>query len=69
MPQLEAGQYVTHDQARALAAIDQQLDLMSGQVNARLWTDEALRSAPEWDTVRGLARTALALFGEENSAD
>jgi hypothetical protein len=36
---------------------------MSGEDNAQLWTDEALRSRPEWEEVRRRARNALGLFG------
>jgi len=65
LPQLEAERYLTHGQAQGLRAIDRQLEVMSGHENARLWTDEALQSAPEWEAVRRLAQAALTLFSEE----
>lgn len=47
----------------SLSELDALLDQMSGPHNAHLWTDEALRSRPEWDEVRRRARRALELFG------
>lgn len=43
-----------------IAAVDQKLRSMSGSANARLWTREALATSPDWTTVRGFAREALA---------
>jgi hypothetical protein len=43
----------------ALRALDRQLDKMSGERNAALWTDRALRDAEEWMTVRRLATRSL----------
>jgi hypothetical protein len=37
---------------------------MSGEANAYLWTDQALKSATEWHEVRALATLALALLPE-----
>ena len=54
---------LTEPQSRALAALDTQLDLMSGQENCILWTEEALSTRPEWTLVRSLAVDALAAFG------
>ena len=54
---------LTNDQRSSLVMLDSLLDRMSGQQNAHLWTDEALRSRPEWDEVRRKARKALELFG------
>lgn len=45
-----------------LAELDRTLERMSGEANARLWTDQALRSAPEWHQVRALATEALSLL-------
>jgi hypothetical protein len=42
-----------------LLALDGKLDEMSGSEKASLWTVEALDSEP-WDTVRRIAREALA---------
>ena len=39
----------------AAAALDRQLDLMSGDANASLWNLDALRVSPEWKKVRELA--------------
>lgn len=50
--------------AAAIAAVDKQLDAMSGEKNARLWTSEALATTPEWKEVRALAVRALALLGD-----
>jgi hypothetical protein len=41
-----------------LKAVDQLLDEMSGPKNARLWTLEALRQEPAWDSIRALASEA-----------
>jgi hypothetical protein len=48
-----------------LMALDAELDYMSGQDNAHLWTDEALETSPRWATVRHLASDALAQLGPE----
>jgi hypothetical protein len=39
--------------------LDAALEAMSGPEHLDLWTDEALRSAREWVTVRALARRVL----------
>jgi len=54
---------VPDDAHATLSALDAKLDSMSGQHNARLWTDEALHHADEWSTVRHLAAEALAKLG------
>jgi hypothetical protein len=54
---------LTDEQRSCLIALDALTSEMSGQHNARLWTDEALRSRPEWDEVRRQARKTLVLFG------
>jgi hypothetical protein len=46
----------------ALAELDEQLDVMSGDHNRTLWNAEALATRPEWDRVRILARAALILL-------
>lgn len=54
---------LTAAQRDALARLDQHLDGMSGAANAQLWTEHAVRSRPEWDAVRALARDVLAALG------
>jgi len=54
---------LTPDQRSSLVALDTRLDLMSGKQNADLWTDEALRTRPEWEEVRRDARKILEAFG------
>lgn len=44
----------------ALADLDQALERMSGQVNASLWTPQAIADSHEWATIRALAAVALA---------
>lgn len=55
--------HLTDEQRTSLSELDSLLDRMSGQHNAHLWTEEALRSRPEWDEVRRRARKALESFG------
>ena len=50
---------LTEQQTRAVLALDKLFDQMSGQDHAALWTEEALRSAPEWVEARTLAAEAL----------
>jgi hypothetical protein len=54
---------LTDEQRSSLAELDELTDRMSGEHNAHLWTDEALRSRPEWNEVRRMACKALELFG------
>lgn len=54
---------------RQLHAINQLRDWFrsfSGQANAPLWTEHAMRAAPQWQRARELARAALATFGVES---
>jgi hypothetical protein len=53
---------MTDQQRSSLIALDNFIESMSGQHNARLWTDDALRSRPEWEEVRQRARNILGLF-------
>jgi len=53
---------LTDEQRSRLAALDARLGEMSGEHNAKLWTDDALRSRPEWEEVRRDAREILGLF-------
>lgn len=48
--------------------LDRQLERMSGLANERLWTEEALREAPEWMRVRELAREVLEAMGWSSEA-
>ena len=50
-------------QRHALDRLDGYLDRMSGAANAALWTEGAVRSSPEWEEVRALARAGLAALG------
>jgi hypothetical protein len=53
---------LTDVQLSRLAALDTFLNEMSGEHNAELWIDEALRSRPEWEEVRWNAREILELM-------
>ncbi|WP_328612570.1 hypothetical protein OHS18_24820 [Amycolatopsis sp. NBC_00355] len=46
----------------ALAELDRLLTRMSGEVNAHLWTFDALAAEPDWRRVRELATAALAVL-------
>lgn len=50
-------------QLALLDAIDAQFNAMSGKANAQLWTEDAVRTSPEWEKVRAMARKALVLLG------
>lgn len=54
---------LTDEQRASLAELDALLGQMSGQHNTHVWTDEALRSLPEWEEVRSKASRSLTLFG------
>ena len=54
---------LTEEQRSSLIALNSRLDRMSGEHNAELWTDEALRYNSEWDDVRNDARRILDAFG------
>jgi len=62
LPQVVAAGLISPAAARSVEAVDNQLDQMSGEENAELWTVTALRTSPEWTKVRELARNALGLF-------
>ncbi len=53
---------LTEEQRSRLSALNRRLDQMSGEHNAELWTEDALRSRPEWEEVRREAREILELF-------
>ena len=47
-----------------LETLDSELDAMSGERNAELWTTEGLRESDRWRLIRDLARRALSLLPE-----
>ncbi len=47
-------------QNAALRRVDELLDVMSGEHNLELWTDDAVCRNPRWAEVRAAAREALA---------
>jgi hypothetical protein len=47
--------------------IDRQFDAMSEPGNEDTWTDQAIRTSPEWATQRERAREALAALGESRA--
>ena len=50
-------------QLDAVAAVDRLLEHMSDSQRHALWTENALRSALEWQQVREAARAALRMLG------
>ena len=56
-PQVEVGAH----QRDCLDRVHAVLDERSGV--AGFWTEAAIRTSPEWEELRGLARSALASFG------
>jgi hypothetical protein len=57
----------TAEELDGVRALDQTLAAMSGRQHADLWTEQALRVAPEWADVRELARRALAVLDRRQS--
>ena len=53
---------ISEEQKAALRELDEELDRISGEKNADLWTLEGLRDAPEWAKVRRLAARASELL-------
>lgn len=53
---------LTNEQRNRLEALNVRLNKMSGEHNVELWTDDALLSHSEWETVRIDARKVLELF-------
>ena len=51
------------EQRDTLCGLDDLLTRMSGKENSRLWTEDALRSAPEWEEVRRRAAATLRSLG------
>lgn len=59
-----AARPLVHDEAAAtIDQIDGLLRSMSGRARASSWTDDGLRSRPEWAKVRLLASGAVAMLG------
>ncbi len=56
------GREVSGLQAKRLHALMTQLDTMATREQAHLWSERALRRAPEWADVRELAAAALMEF-------
>ena len=54
------------EQKEAAAKIDDYFSFMTDKKESYLWTDEAVRIDPHWETVREMAKEALALFGWES---
>ena len=50
-------------QRRALDQLDEHLKRMGAVAGAGPWTEDAVRTSPEWEAVRKLARDALAALG------
>jgi hypothetical protein len=58
---------LSSDTASAIQTLNDMLQAMSGEANARLWSIAGLQSA-EWDVVRRHARAALDLYDADLSA-
>jgi hypothetical protein len=58
---LEQGE-IDRDQCECVKSLNEMLSRISGPVNAKLWTDEALISSPEWRAIRDSAKKCLALL-------
>ena len=56
------GREVSAQQAKRLHALMAQLHAMAPRERAHLWSERALRRAPEWADVRELAAAALIEF-------
>src|SRR5262245_19050749 len=54
---------LTAEQRSSLISLDALLSRMSDEHNEDLWTEDALRSLPEWDEVRDKAEKILDAFG------
>lgn len=54
---------LTQPQRSALTRLDNYFEKISGQVNAHLWTDEAIRTRSEWTEIREMAAELLVIFG------
>jgi hypothetical protein len=56
---------MTPPQRVAIDALDALLSRMSGEENSAFWTEDAVRSHPAWEEIRGAARAVLVAFGWE----
>jgi hypothetical protein len=54
-------------QALAIKKVSDYVDSFSGPENAALWETSELYSAPQWEELRRLSATALALLESENA--
>ena len=54
---------VTQEMWDRIVRVDAKLEEMSNRYDMSLWTDDALRTRPEWVEVRRLAREALEAMG------
>jgi hypothetical protein len=46
----------------SLARLDEHFDAISGQQNAHLWTDDALKCSAEWRAARSTAEVCLSIL-------
>src|SRR5919106_1832827 len=58
------GDILAPEAVDVLETLDSELDAMSGERNAELWTTEGLRESDRWRLIRDLARRALSLLPE-----
>lgn len=58
----KASDVLSDSQKLQLIAIEDTIAVMS-EADNQLWSDEGLRSRPEWERLRSLARDALQTFG------
>ena len=61
--QLSSDRLLPPDVVAKLAALDRNMEAMSGPDQAELWTDEALQTDPQWHQLRSQAREILADLG------
>ncbi|OKI31987.1 hypothetical protein A6A25_26450 [Saccharothrix sp. CB00851] len=59
LAELRRNDLVSEQAEEALAAVEVQLSAMS---NGDVWSERSVRDAPEWRTLRSLAKKALALL-------
>jgi hypothetical protein len=59
MPSLVREGFLSQETADIIQGLDKHLESFSGEVNAHLWSFEALSRTDEWQTARRLARSAL----------
>lgn len=53
----------TKKQRQVLEDLNKKLDEISGPDNVKYWLEETLRTDSAWETIRSLARLALAALG------